>query len=166
MEAEKRLLEVAGGYLCLFCCPDPIWQSQIVDFPQWDITNPIWRSSRRLKGLIFCVERYDSKILPPQGKSWGCGSTFGGQLRSILLCKSLVEGVSDIKLSFMHLFSWTCFWGQGGGWKRTTVGCCLRIFQFFKHKKLWTETRHAKPSWKVRKIFVKGLVKVKRSKKD
>ena len=25
MEAEKRLLEVAGGYLCLFCCPDPIW---------------------------------------------------------------------------------------------------------------------------------------------
>ena len=24
VEAEKRLLEVAGGYLCLFCCPDPI----------------------------------------------------------------------------------------------------------------------------------------------
>ena len=113
----------------------------------WDITNPIWRSSRRLKGLKFCVERYDWKILPPQGKSWGCGSTFGGQMRSILLCKSLVEGVSDIKLSFMHLFSWTCFWGQGGGWKRTTGGCCLKIFQFFKHKKLWTETCQAEPSW-------------------
>ena len=23
-KAERRLLEVAGGYLCLFCCPDPI----------------------------------------------------------------------------------------------------------------------------------------------
>ena len=24
VEAEKRLVEVVGGYLCLFCCPDPI----------------------------------------------------------------------------------------------------------------------------------------------
>ena len=62
----------------------------------WDITNPIWRSSRRLKGLIFCVERYDSKILPPQGKSWGCGSTFGGQLRSILLCKRHLSATSYV----------------------------------------------------------------------
>ena len=64
----------------------------------WDITNPIWRSSRRLKGLKFCVERYDWKILPSQGKSWGCGSTFGGQLRSI-------EAIIGHEMNKSHLFT-------------------------------------------------------------
>ena len=48
----------------------------------------------------------------------------------ILLCKSLVEGVSDIKLSLcIRQLDLLClyfhehvFWGHGGGWKEATRG--------------------------------------------